>query len=489
MDLNFSAPQRKLLFGLLFFVGFIRFISLGLYPLSDTTESRYAEIARLMETTGNWVTPHVDYGVPFWGKPPLSTWLSAISIKLFGANEFAARLPSFLLAIAVLLLIYSLAKHFRGKDYALASSVVLMLSLLYFVNGGAVMTDPALILGTTLSMVGFYRALYMEGRAGRIWGYLFFVGLAIGMLAKGPVGVVLTGVPIFLWLVWQRDWRLVWQRIPWLTGAVLAVVLTFPWYLLAESRTPGFIDYFIIGEHWKRFVEPGWSGDLYGGAHSRPRGTIWAYWLLAAFPWALMVVGGLFRRNDRQKMKALAVDDKPWFRYFLLWSIAPMLFFSMAGNILWTYILPGLPALALLLAGLWVNTDTDHAIAPLLTKVAVGMTALLTVILLVVASGQASFNKCQIELIRAFDQESAGNATLTYIFSRPPSAQFYSAGRAQVVNLFVEGQDALFLDDVIDYIAIQKRFLHHIPEQHMARLELLGEFSDGYSLLVETRVD
>ena len=71
----------------------IRLTTLGLYPLGDTTEARYSEIARKMVETGNWITPQFDYGVPFWGKPPLSTWTRAASFELFGVSEFAARLP------------------------------------------------------------------------------------------------------------------------------------------------------------------------------------------------------------------------------------------------------------------------------------------------------------------------------------------------------------------------------------------------------------
>ena len=77
----------------------IRLVTLGSYPLMDPTESRYGEIARKMLETGNWIMPQYDYGVPFWGKPPLSTWLSAASMAAFGVNEFAVRLPSLLLLI------------------------------------------------------------------------------------------------------------------------------------------------------------------------------------------------------------------------------------------------------------------------------------------------------------------------------------------------------------------------------------------------------
>jgi len=82
-----------------------RFILTGASPLLDKTETRYAEIARLMYETNEWIVLQIDYGIPFWAKPPLSTWLSAVSFEIFGVNEIAARLPSFLLSIVLLIIL------------------------------------------------------------------------------------------------------------------------------------------------------------------------------------------------------------------------------------------------------------------------------------------------------------------------------------------------------------------------------------------------
>src|SRR6185369_1388999 len=83
-----TARERRLLAVFVVVVVAVRLATLDAYPLMDSTESRYAEIARKMQETGNWITPQFDYGVPFWGKPPLSTWLAAAAMSLFGVNEF-----------------------------------------------------------------------------------------------------------------------------------------------------------------------------------------------------------------------------------------------------------------------------------------------------------------------------------------------------------------------------------------------------------------
>src|SRR5689334_9298035 len=100
----------------------VRLLTLGYYPLFDTTEARYAEIARKMVELNDWVTPWFDYGVPFWGKPPLSFWLSALSIKLFGVNEFAPRLPHFLSGLLVAWLVWdwTARRSRREAIYAIA---------------------------------------------------------------------------------------------------------------------------------------------------------------------------------------------------------------------------------------------------------------------------------------------------------------------------------------------------------------------------------
>lgn len=490
MESHLTSIQRKVLWGVLAVAAMVRLLSLGSYPLADTTEARYGEIARLMAATGDWITPQIHQGVPFWGKPPLSTWLSAISIRVLGVNEFAIRVPSFLLALLVLAMVYFIAVRQRGRDFALVATVVLALSALFFVSSGAVMTDPALLLGTTLSMIAFWRAMTAKERSALVWGYLFFVGLAIGLLAKGPVALILVGLPVGAWVVWQRQWGHVWRRIPWFSGLALCLALSAPWYYLAELKTPGFLDYFLIGEHWKRFMVSGWQGDLYGNAHSRPLGTIWLYGLVTALPWSLVLLASFFRKEFRQKAGLLLKRRDGWGVYLVLWSVAPMVFFSLAGNILWTYVLPGLPAFALLVAELMLPGQPEDSARRILPEPAVGKmmgvavtTTLVFVLAWILVAGQiVPPRKCQKGLIAAYQTaraESAGD--LIYLFKRPHSAEFYSRGRA----LFVEQPaevDRYFQNGSNDYFAIKDGDLSRLPAEVRQRVTKLGEFN-GYYLL------
>lgn len=327
----------------------IRLLSLGLYPLTDTTEARYGEIARIMAETGDWITPYFDYDVPFWGKPPLSFWLSALSFKVFGVNEFAARFPSWLCSLSTLLILVR-AETILGIRERFLASLLLVSTLVFYVVAGGVMTEASLVLGLVLSLVSLLQ-LIARPQANYRWSFCLGLGLAIGMLAKGPIALVMVGAPLVFWMLVHRQWHLITHVRCWLPAIVVFLLLSLPWYILAEQKTPGFIDYFILGEHFYRFIQPGWSGDLYGTAHREAYGTIWWFWLLAAFPsswWVLSLLGRKLFNSQGGESSTLKLDH---FDYLLLYfAFFPQVFFCFAGNILMSYVVPGVPALALFIA-------------------------------------------------------------------------------------------------------------------------------------------
>ncbi|MBT8080203.1 MAG: phospholipid carrier-dependent glycosyltransferase, partial [Gammaproteobacteria bacterium] len=193
--------RRKLWLAVLVTAAALRLLTLSLYPLHDTTEARYAEIARLMVASGDWVTPQITVGVPFWAKPPLSMWFTAASFELFGLSEFAARFPGWVLILLAAALVVRLGKVASTTDAAVASAAVFLTTVLGFMSAGMVMTDAALTLSTTLSLASFWMAADFPASRSR---YLFFVGLGLGLLAKGPLALVLVGLPVVTWALWHR---------------------------------------------------------------------------------------------------------------------------------------------------------------------------------------------------------------------------------------------------------------------------------------------
>ena len=410
--------------------GVARLVSLGLYPVMDKTEARYAEIARKMAELGDWVTPWFDHGVPFWGKPPLSFWMSAASFKLMGVSEFAARLPHWLGACAIAWLVWEwLARRSRREGViALALGTG---SVALFLAAGAVMTDIALALGTTMAMRGFWLGLQGDPAGRRREQALFFAGLAIGLMAKGPIAAVLVGLPLAGWTLRFGKLGRVARDVRWVSGLLLTTLLVIPWYVLAELRTPGFLEYFLVGEHWHRFITPGWRGDLYGTAHAFPRGSIWLFAIAAFLPWSVLLPVASLRWR-RPAVPAPAVD-RPLQVYLLLWALTPSVFFSLAGNILWTYVLPGLPALAMLLA-LWLarvpqGAEVNRLLAGGLAATALGAGAAVVAINVGSWGEQGSAR----DLVADYDAHREDGQPLVFLRPRPDSAAFYSRGQAEQV--------------------------------------------------------
>jgi 4-amino-4-deoxy-L-arabinose transferase-like glycosyltransferase len=162
---------------------------LGAFPLMDPTESRYAEIARQMFALGDWVTPWIAPGEPFWGKPPFSFWMSAASFQLFGVSDFAARLPHWIGGLLVAWLTWQWLS-LRSRREAALGAALLIGSLLFFVAAGAVMTDMALAIGLMAVMRGYWLALHGPEARRRREQVLMFAGIAVALLAKGPIALM-----------------------------------------------------------------------------------------------------------------------------------------------------------------------------------------------------------------------------------------------------------------------------------------------------------
>ena len=410
----------------LLFLLFSRLIANALIPINDMTEARYAEIARKMLETGNWITPMIDYGTPFLAKPPLSFWLSALSMKILGVNAFAARFPSVLFSLGTLGLIWILAKVRFNIQIAWISVLVLSSCVFFFIDAGAVMTDPALLFSLTLTMVSFWLAV-VEKRV--IWGYLFYVGLGLGLLAKGLLAILFPGIAIFIWTLIYKQWRLLWSSLPWIKGTLLMLLIALPWYLIEEAKQPGFLHYFIIGEHFGRFINPGWQGDKYGYVHAVPHGMIWIYALGGIFPWMIPIIDGLIKpKKERVKLSPLRSN---WATFCILWLTIPLLFFTVASNIIYPYTMPCLPSFALLFASVVATinlTPKQFKQLHMLASITGLVFLVVTTIFIIKPEWVAKSQNAVIEAW--FNQHPARQSKLIYWnYDLINSAQFYSGGR------------------------------------------------------------
>ena len=451
-----DATMRRWLHALWVVVGLLlltRLFAMAWIPLMDTTEGRYGEIGRKMLALDDWITPWHDHGVPFWGKPPLSFWMTAGSFKLFGLNEFAARLPHFLCGVLTALCVWNAARLRAPHEGAMAAAV-LASALLFHLSSGAVMTDAALVLGTTMAQCGVWLALASDSPAQRRrQGWWAFIGAAVGVMAKGPLALVLIGAPLFLWVLWTRRWLALWQALPWVRGLLLLAVLVLPWFIVAERKTPGFIEYFIVGEHFHRFVTPGWDGDLYGNAHQEIKGTIWVYAAGALVPWTVMLpiwwgwrwlaqrrMGAAVEKVGAGEASAAptgpwALQDRETAGLVALMAWVPLVFFTASSNIIWTYVLPAMPGLAWWLARLLGRHRLDGLRWTVTTA---ALAWVLLVVGLVVAQQIGRFERgsartlvatCEAEWQRRVPDRRP-DPVVVVVGRRSLSADYYAAGRS-----------------------------------------------------------
>lgn len=437
-----------------------RLLSLGLYPLTDPTEGRYADIGRRIVETGDWVTPWIDAGVPFWGKPPLSFWMTGSSLQLLGDSAFAARLPHLVAGALILWILFDLFKRQGMNKVGLYAAAITAGSVIFYIASGTVMTDAALALGCTIAMRGFWLSVNGPASQRNRECYVFFVGLAVGLLAKGPLALVLCLTPAGLWTLYTRNLTQVLSQLPWVRGTLLMLLIAVPWYVIAELRTPGFLEYFIVGEHWQRYLQKDWAGDLYGKGHGKPHGIIWLYALAGMMPWTLLLpLLAWLTRGTRSQTP----DHVPPYAmlYFGLWGLFPLAFFSLSSNVLIAYTLPAIAPLACL-GALWLGRKT--ATTKIQNTLVAGLLITTSISLIAVAYLQLSGKNKTIStavLIHTYQNAQQGEP-LYFYQAVPQSAKFYSAGQARLLKSVEDLQQAVSAEHPL-FIALDDAQIASMP--------------------------
>ncbi|MBB3121738.1 ArnT family glycosyltransferase [Pseudoduganella violacea] len=388
-------------------------------PLADTTEARYGELARQTATNGYWLMPHMNAATPFFAKPPLSTWASAATAILFGINEFALRLPALLAALLTLWTAHCFARALGLREPGLVVPVLASMPL-FFVAAGAVMTDAIQMAIVWGGQYAAWRAFTAEEKASRRrWARIFWALVGLGGLAKGLATWALLGLPIIAFALLQREARQVARCLLDAPGILLATAICLPWYVAAELAYPGFLQYFIVGEHFARFLVPGWQGDRYGLAHRQPLGAIWLFWIGAILPWLPVFMLRLLSVWSTRRL-----GSSPAERFLWCATLVPLLFFTGSRNIIWTYALTAVPPFAVLVAQ-WLE-QRPAVRWPRIGKALMAY-ALLVVLLSPLLLQQQNANSDRA-LVLAHASLSTPGSVLAYATQPTFSSAFYTAG-------------------------------------------------------------
>jgi 4-amino-4-deoxy-L-arabinose transferase-like glycosyltransferase len=315
----------------------IWFYTLSARTLVPTDEGRYAEMAREMVVTGDWITPRLN-GIKYFEKPPLQTWMNALTFKVFGLGEWQARLWTGLCGLFGVLFTAYAGRRVFGSRIGFHAGVVLGASFYWAAMAHLNTLDMGLAGMMTLALGSLLIAQRDEAtpRERRNWMLACWTGMALAVLSKGLIGIVLPGAVLVLYTLFTRDWR-IWQRLHLGAGSLLFLLITVPWFTLVSIRNPEFPQFFFIHEHFQRFTSK---------VHHRagPPYYFVPILLLGIIPW----LGVLF-----QSLWAARREATGGFRpkaMLLVWAVFIFFFFSVSGSKLPSYILPIFPALALLIA-------------------------------------------------------------------------------------------------------------------------------------------
>jgi 4-amino-4-deoxy-L-arabinose transferase-like glycosyltransferase len=325
------------------FCAFLFFYGLGQFGLVGADEPRYAQVAREMLERRDWITPVLG-GQAWLEKPPLYYWQAMLAYYLYGVSDAAARVPSAFDATLLVVAVYIFLRRFRpGVELDGALITASCAGVIGYARAAG--TDMALASTFSIAMLAWW-GWRESGKRAYLAAFYFFV--ALGTLAKGPVAPFLAALIVGSYAAAGSEFRVVLKTL-WLPGIALFCAISLPWYFAVQLRNPEFFRVFFLQHNLERF-----SSNLYH--HHAP---FWYYLpvtLLALLPWAVFVAAAFVESARRwwaeRSTSAQANENgkRQLGIFLLLWLIVPVMFFSISQSKLPGYILPAVPAGALLLA-------------------------------------------------------------------------------------------------------------------------------------------
>jgi 4-amino-4-deoxy-L-arabinose transferase-like glycosyltransferase len=340
MTVDASARGVGWLAGWLVVVAVASTWTLGGYPLVEPDEGRNAEVEREMAATGDFVLPHLN-GLPYLDKPVVFFAAGAASIDVLGANEFAARLPSMLFALATVALVGWFGMILFGAEGGLVAASAALTAPLTVAFSHIVIMDSTLSFFVVLAIVSFHQAVERRRQPSASrwlpWTLLAWAAVGIGVLTKGPVALAVPLLVATPYGLWRRAGRAVWHPL----GVLAMATIVTPWVWAVSQVIPNFLSYVVLTETVARMT----SDEL---RRSQPFWFFIPVMLAGTFPWWIPAAGGL-----RAAHAARGDARSPERVLLMLWLVAPLILFSLSRGKQTQYVLPLVPAVALLAAAGW----------------------------------------------------------------------------------------------------------------------------------------
>ncbi len=442
------------------------FYGLGKLPLLGPDEPRYAQVAREMFLNRDLITPTLG-GHTWFEKPALLYWMIVGAFKVFGVSEWSARLGPAICGLLTIMAVWCIGRAVEGAPgLAFCGVLVSATCLGLIVFSRATSFDVVITMTTTWSLAFFllHELPTTKNKRLLLAGFYVFVGLSL--LAKGLVGVVIPFGVVGLYYLLRRAWprRSVWLSLIW--GIPLALLVSATWYGPVIARHGWtFIDEFFVQHHFARFVSNKYH-------HPQPFYFYPVIILMLVLPWTVHLIIALLKARSWQWR---GTDSASIIRVFsLAWLMLPIVFFSFSGSKLPGYILPAVPAAALLVADRL--TVVQKARWPL---VIAGATIALVVIVLNFFALPFAQRESVKDLLALADARGYANAPVIAQRGDDRSAEFYAYGRV----IYRADGEVLTFDEISVDAARERggKFVVFIPVQYVEnyrntpRIEIIGD--------------
>jgi 4-amino-4-deoxy-L-arabinose transferase-like glycosyltransferase len=311
-------------------------IGLGAFPLLDPDEGRNAEVGREMALTNDYVMPRLD-ALPYLDKPIVYFAAEAAAMEVLGPTELAARLPAFLFTLATAAFVAWFARRVWGPREAMIAPIVTLATPLTIAFSRTVIFDSALAFFITVALGAFYLAVEVPAKTGT-YTVLAWAAIGLGVITKGPVAIALPLLVAVPYAIWRKRGGAIWS----LKGLIVFVLVIAPWVWAISRAVPDFLQYVVVTETAQRLATKALK-------RTGPPWYFVPFLIFGALPWSVVVLaGGTARPRDR-------ATPQPTL-YLLLWILIPFLFFSLSQSKRPQYILPLMPAIALLASHVWCES-------------------------------------------------------------------------------------------------------------------------------------
>ena len=376
-----SGSRSRWIAGALLICALAWFAGLEYRGLFTPDEGRYADIAREMLDSNDWVTPRLN-GIKYLEKPPLQYWATAGAFAVLGVDEWTARLwPAYTGFLGIALLAFA-GFRLAPRSSWLPTALMAAGCWGYFLGGQFLTLDMGLTFFLTVAMLGFLlsRRAGIALSAERGWMILAWAGMACAVLSKGIVGIVIPALALLAYVALERDLSPL-KRLHWAPGLGVFGAIALPWFVLAQQRNPEFFHFFFIQEHFERYLLPD---------HHRP-GPWWYFvpvLLVGLLPWTPSIPAALARAWRAPAGPGFKLD-----RFLVIWAGVVVVFFSVSHSKLPGYVLPAVPAILLLFARHYLALSRGARCAPAIACVASGLALALLAVALPSLSVQWSWTE------------------------------------------------------------------------------------------------